>query len=226
MSNIAIVLCGGFGSRFRSISTAPKILTEFNGIKYIDWIYSYLYDNGFKTVILCLYYRADDILNHLEKNPPLLSTKTVIEEEALGTGGAVLNAMQKLSIDDAFIFNGDTHWSNNIPRAMFASIDIDCAMCISLVEINDRYGAVYQNEDRTVSIVRGTANEPLFNSQVSNGIMRLKVKPQKIALPIPCSLESLVIQQKLTVSTFPMPGSFIDYGTPSGYRRLSTKHEI
>lgn len=226
MSNVAIVLCGGVGSRFRSISTAPKILTEFNGIKYIDWIYSYLYDNGFKTVILCLCYRANDVLNHLEENPPLLQTETVIEEEALGTGGAVLNAMQKFCIDDAFIFNGDTHWSNNIPKAMFASLDIDCAMCTSLVEINDRYGAVYQHEDGTVSIVRGTVNEPLFNSRVGNGIMRLKVAPESIALSLPCSLESLVIKHRLTVGSFPMPGSFIDYGTPSGYRRLNAKHEI
>jgi D-glycero-alpha-D-manno-heptose 1-phosphate guanylyltransferase len=226
MSNIAIILCGGVGSRFRSISTNPKILTEFNGVKYIDWIYSYLYNNGFETVILCLGYRAVDVLKHLEEKPPLLSTKTIIEEEALGTGGAVLNAMKKFSVDDAFVFNGDTYWSSNIPAAMFASIDVDCAMCVSLIKNNDRYGAVYQSEDRTASIVRGTANEPLYNSHVSNGIVRLKVKPQKITLPLPCSLESLVTQQKLTVSTFPMPGSFIDYGTPSGYRRLNTKNEI
>ena len=134
--------------------------------------------------------------------------------------------MKKFSVDDAFVFNGDTYWSSNIPAAMFASIDVDCAMCVSLIKNNDRYGAVYQSEDRTASIVRGTANEPLYNSHVSNGIVRLKVKPQKITLPLPCSLESLVTQQKLTVSTFPMPGSFIDYGTPSGYRRLNTKNEI
>ena len=68
MSRVALILCGGKGTRFRSISSSPKILAPFRSGLFIDWLIDFLKNNKFETIILSLGYKSEEIIEYINLN--------------------------------------------------------------------------------------------------------------------------------------------------------------
>src|SRR3954451_3201181 len=92
----AIILAGGLGTRLRSaVPDLPKCMAPVNGKPFLTYVINHLRREGITHFIFSLGYGSEVIVAFLEKNFRSLQFKTSIEEEPLGTGGAVKKALAK-----------------------------------------------------------------------------------------------------------------------------------
>src|SRR2546422_1904333 len=110
MSLTTLVLCGGKGTRLRSLQgDPPKLLVRIGGRPYVEYLFRYLQDQGVSDVVLCTGHLSERIVEYCEDGSRWgLAVRYSHERVALGTGGAVKNA-HSLSLSDPFlVINGDT----------------------------------------------------------------------------------------------------------------------
>jgi mannose-1-phosphate guanylyltransferase len=108
----AVIVAGGFGTRLLPLTTRrPKHLLEVGGVPFLEHQISRLAAAGVEHVVLATSYRADlfePVLGDGSRWGVRLSY--VLEEEPLGTGGAIRNVADVLGDDPegaVVILNGD-----------------------------------------------------------------------------------------------------------------------
>jgi D-glycero-alpha-D-manno-heptose 1-phosphate guanylyltransferase len=117
MTGEAIILAGGLGTRLKEVvAEEPKSMAPINGRPFLEYQLDYLERWGLKKVILSVGYQKEKIQLHFGDRYKSLNIAYAIEEEPLGTGGAILNALQYVEGYAVFIFNGDTYFDVNLQR--------------------------------------------------------------------------------------------------------------
>lgn len=112
-----VILLGGLGSRLGSLTRAtPKPLLEVAGAPFVDLLVREALRRGFTDILLLAGHAAGVVQNYVSERRASLPVGTtldlVIEDEPLGTGGAVRNALPRL--DSRFLLmNGDTWFDFN-----------------------------------------------------------------------------------------------------------------
>ncbi len=104
----AIILAGGLGERLRPLTdTIPKPLLPIKGKPIIEHAINNFKKHGIKDIILSLSYKADKIKEYFKDGQQLgVNIQYSIEDEPLGTGGAIKKASE--NIKETFIaINGD-----------------------------------------------------------------------------------------------------------------------
>lgn len=102
-----IVLCGGQGTRLRSVlPDRPKILAPIGEETLLDTIMRTLQKSGFTNIILSVGYLREHIKAHVRKKKYAVSFSE--EDTPLGTGGAIKRAAALIDTDRFFAMNGDT----------------------------------------------------------------------------------------------------------------------
>ena len=105
----AIVLAGGFGTRLREVvSHVPKPMAPIAGRPFLEILLRSLAAKGFDRVILSLGFMAEKISGHFGQHFEGMEIVYVVEDKPLGTGGGVRLAIERVSANHVFIFNGDT----------------------------------------------------------------------------------------------------------------------
>ncbi len=103
-----LILCGGLGTRLRSVTgETPKVMAEVQGEPFLDFLLKYLIRQGARRVILCAGYRAESIAAHYKAKFSQIEIIFSVENEPLGTGGALKNAAALVKNDHVFGLNGD-----------------------------------------------------------------------------------------------------------------------
>ena len=109
MEKQAIILAGGLGTRLRSaVPDLPKCMAPVAGKPFLYHVIRYLQEEGVDSFIFSLGYMHEVIEAFLLQNYPLLDYQISIEEEPLGTGGAIKLAMLKSTQKNILALNGDT----------------------------------------------------------------------------------------------------------------------
>lgn len=107
----AVILCGGLGTRLRSVVTdKPKVLAQIGKDTCLDVLARNLFSFGIRRLILATGYLGEQIEAHVKKTP-LYKKGTVVfskEEKPLGTGGALKKALSLVKSEHFFLANGDT----------------------------------------------------------------------------------------------------------------------
>ena len=105
----AVVLVGGQGTRLRPLTlSSPKPMLATAGVPFLEHLLSRIREAGIKHVVLGTSYRAQTFSDHFGDGSDFgLELEYVVEEEPLGTGGAIRNVYDRLSADDVMVFNGD-----------------------------------------------------------------------------------------------------------------------
>jgi NDP-sugar pyrophosphorylase family protein len=107
----AIILCGGKGMRLYPITVEiPKALVDINGKTLIDRQIEWLKSYGVEKIILACGHRWEKLKEHIEKKYSGKSdTEFVysVEEEPLGTGGAIKKAMENVENVECVVLNVD-----------------------------------------------------------------------------------------------------------------------
>lgn len=104
------ILVGGFGKRLRPYTEeVPKPLVQVAGKPILEWQILWLKKYGFDEFVLLVGYRKEKIIDYIGSGSKLgVRVTYVVEDEPLGTGGALKNAEHILSKEEVFIaLNGD-----------------------------------------------------------------------------------------------------------------------
>ncbi len=108
----ALILAGGLGTRLRSvIDDVPKPMAPINGRPFLEIQLDYWIDQGINNFIISVGYKSEIIINYFGNNYRKARINYVIEENPLGTGGAILKFINKFEVRDPFLLiNGDTYF--------------------------------------------------------------------------------------------------------------------
>ena len=221
----AIILAGGLGTRLRSVvSDVPKCMAPVNGIPFINFIISYLKNEGVERFILSLGYKSEIVIEYINKKFPDLEIEYVIEDTPLGTGGAIKLASAKAKSEDVLILNGDTLFNIDIKSFTGFHKNNKSDFTVALKEMKDfnRYGAVEINEDFTIKAF----NKKAYCKQgfINGGIYALNVNRfMHESLPDIFSFEKDYLEKNIGKKRFyglPCDYYFIDIGIPEDYDRF------
>lgn len=106
----AVILAGGRGRRLRPITDyVPKPLVPVANVPILEWQMRYLESHGISSAVLCTGYRAEQIRDYLSTRGGRGRIRVAVSEEnePLGTGGAVKNALGAVRGRSFTVLNGD-----------------------------------------------------------------------------------------------------------------------
>lgn len=227
----AIILAGGLGTRLRSVvSDVPKCMAPVNGIPFINFVISYLRNEGVNRFILSLGYKSEIVIEHLNRTYIDLDVEYVIEEKPLGTGGAIKLACSKVKAADVLILNGDTLF--NIDLKTFSSFhkknNADFSVALKKMKDFDRYGSVETDEMHAIKAF----HEKTYRNQglINGGVYALQVDSFiKEDLPEVFSFEKDFLEKNVGKKRFygrPCNYYFIDIGIPEDYDRFKNDYNL
>lgn len=217
------VLCGGFGTRLRDvIGATQKAVAEIDGKPFLHFVLDQLYQAGCTDLVLCTHYQSEQVeaavVTFREQHS---CTVTVIREQLpLGTGGAILNAIEVTGYTGDFIaLNADTYV---LAQAYQLALKAP-APALIVTEIDDcaRYGAVKLGEDRQILAMteKGIAGP----GNISLGIYRFHTSDLDGIPNQACSLESDILPKLIhanRLKAYQYSGPFIDIGTPESLEQI------
>ncbi|WP_409488674.1 sugar phosphate nucleotidyltransferase [Pseudomonas promysalinigenes] len=225
----AYVLCGGFGTRLQSVTQgSQKALVSVHGAPFLQAVLVQLAQGGVSEAVLCAHYRADQVAEQL---PALakasgLTLGLAIEEQPLGTGGALLNALAKHPADDRYLaLNADTYL--DAPAYRLAGVPSGNAMVGVQVEERSRFGSLEVDVGGALIAIneKGVTGPGLINA----GVYAFEAEAFAGLTVQPCSLERDLLPallRRAAVMVCEYRGRFIDIGTPESFARYSIDFQM
>ncbi|MCW1356353.1 nucleotidyltransferase family protein [Campylobacter jejuni] len=212
----AIILCGGLGTRLKSvIKDIPKPMALINHKPFLEFIFEYLKKQGIKEVILAVSYKYEVIQKYFKDEFLDIKIKYSIEKELLGTGGAIKEALKFIK-NEVYVLNGDTFFDIDLSKLKLN----ESRICLALKQMNDfdRYGTVNVNEQGFVI----SFEEKIFKTQgLINGGIYLLAKDifNEFDLEKKFSFEEFLQEnyEKLKARAEIFDDYFIDIGVPEDY---------
>lgn len=153
----AIILAGGLGTRLRSsVPDLPKCMAPVAGKPFISYVIDYYLMQGIEKFVFSLGFKHEQVENYLNDKYYTLNMEYVIEEEPLGTGGAVQLACSNTNEKNVLVLNGDTIYKINLGEvaAIHYKKKAECTLCLKPMLNFDRYGVVEINEHLVVQQFR------------------------------------------------------------------------
>lgn len=227
-----LVLAGGFGTRLRSlVSDVPKPLAPVAGKPFIGYLIRHWVSQGVDDFIFLLHYEAKQIENFLSElfdsnEFSRVTFRVVIETTPLGTGGAILNAIDFFGISKGFLVaNADTWLGSGVKKLArmksptIAAVNVENSKRYGFLSCSD--GKVISFKEKLDSTGQGYINSGLYNliPEVFDGF----------EIGSSFSLEKevfsrLVNSRKLEV--IKLNESFIDIGVPEDYIKFCRLVEL
>ncbi len=138
----AIIPMAGSGTRLRPLThSRPKAMLLVGSRPIIAHIVDALLPLGCDTIIPVVGHEGGDaIVAYLRGRYPQLSVKTVVQEEKLGLGHAVLMAKKAAAGDEVIVMYGDTILEGTLDG--FVDRTVDAVIAVREVEDPRRFGVV------------------------------------------------------------------------------------
>ena len=149
-----IILAGGLGTRLRSVvSDLPKCMAPVAGQPFLKHVIRYLLSQGIEKFIFSLGYKHELIEEFLNNEFPTIHYECSVEQEPLGTGGAIYAACKRAKESNVLVVNGDTLFKAGLSKAFSFHLQhrADCTLMLKPMLDFDRYGAVDLDDDYTVN---------------------------------------------------------------------------
>jgi len=229
----ALVLCGGFGTRLQSVySEGPKSLVPIAGRPLLSYGLEWLRSEGIGRVVLCTGYRHGQIKALYPEGEGDPEIRYSVEEEPLGTGGAVKKAEGAIDGDCFFVLNGDSFLDVALDEMLAFHKRSGAVATIATVEVPSaaRYGSVaLDGAGRVVSFLEKTERVgagPQMSQTINGGLYVLdRSVLQLIPGATKVSIEKEVFPALIGkgIYGFKSRGYFIDVGVPEDLERAQTE---
>lgn len=225
MSNEAIVLAGGIGTRLKKVvSDLPKPMASINGKPFLEYLINYLARNEITHVILSVGYKSEHIKNHFENEFKSVNISYASEEIPLGTGGGIRLALQQAKTNHVFIVNGDTLFNIDLQKLADAHHKKNAALSVALRKMVDgsRYGSVIIDENNRIKAFK-EKNAEAKNVLINGGTYLIeKSHFLETKFPDKFSFEKEYLEKYFDTNKFygfEFDDYFIDIGLPSTYKQ-------
>jgi D-glycero-alpha-D-manno-heptose 1-phosphate guanylyltransferase len=223
MTNEAIILAGGFGTRLASVVDVPKPMAPIHDIPFLQYILNYLSKYNITKIHLAVGYKHQVILDYFGSNYKGCELNYIVEDTPLGTGGAVKKALSEVTSDQVFIINGDTFFDVDLKKmnAHFNATKAVVSLALKPMQNFDRYGVVVTDDsDRIMAFQE---KKYCKEGAINGGIYLLNTDVfEGIEFPEQFSLEQDYFDKYCKESNFVGFKSdtyFIDIGIPTDYAK-------
>lgn len=231
----AILLCGGMGTRLRSVvSDRPKPMADICGKPFLQYLLEMLRDKGITEVIFALGYMGEMIEEYFRDGSAFgLKIAYSYEEEPLGTGGAIRNALPKILEEEVLVLNADTYFPMDYQGLyhFHQENDGDFSLATRAVPDISRYGAVRRDAAGRILAWNEKledGGQPLAG-EINGGIYVMK---KSLIAEIPEGKQSLEqdcipkwLSEGKRIFGLPFDGYFMDIGIPKDYQQFITDVE-
>jgi D-glycero-alpha-D-manno-heptose 1-phosphate guanylyltransferase len=224
MSVDALILAGGRGTRLASVAgDLAKCLVPIEGIPFLSYLLAFIGQSGaVNRIVLALGHGAEQVEQYLRQTSSTVPLATEVEPLAMGTGGAVLRVLDKITTESFLIINGDTLFDLSIANLLQHHGRGGHKVTVALVRVPDaeRYGSVTLDGLQVAGFAEKRPGSGLVNAGIG-------VFDRKALLQFPileCSLEHDIMPTLVAageVGGFVSSGSFLDIGVPESYALAS-----
>ncbi|MDM7274541.1 MAG: nucleotidyltransferase family protein [Thermoprotei archaeon] len=210
---VALILAGGFGKRLRPLTLeVPKILLPLGSRSIAEYLFEWLRFYGINEVFMLVGYLREKIIDSLGSGSRYgVYISYIVEDEPLGTGGALRNAAHIIRRFESIIaINGDIV-TNIDPRKLLESLKGNVVASIAAAPLRSPYGIL----DIKNGNVIGFREKPVLKDYwINAGVYGMRKE----------ILEYLPEKGDIETSTFPLLASknmlsVVKYETPPYYWR-------
>ena len=235
MSNLkhteAIVLAGGFGTRLRTVlPDLPKCMAPIHGKPFLEAMLTYLWAEGIEHIVLSLGYRQQVIVEYIRTHHADRSIRWVVEDEPLGTGGAIALALEETSGPAVYVLNGDTFFDARLKalEKFHKQHEADLSIVVKHMDDASRYGTVHVDPDGRI---RQFSEKAAGASGLINGGVYLV---ERSRFPVRSMPRKFSFERDF-LSVEPLAGRrfaqqqdayFIDIGVPADYERAQREWTV
>lgn len=223
----AIVLAGGLGTRLReAVPDLPKCMAPVAGNPFLFYVINYLRRQGVQRFIFSLGYKHEVIEEYLSEKFATLEYSICVEEQPLGTGGAIQLALSKADGKNVFVTNGDSFFAFDAKEimAIHHQKDAACTLALKPMKDFDRYGVVTTDAAQQITSFKEKQH---YESGLINAGTYLISKEAflKHSFPQKFSFEKDYLEKMVDKGIFYGAvgnGYFIDIGIPTDYNQAQT----
>jgi len=220
----AIVLAGGLGTRLSGItSNIPKPMAKVGARPFLEYLLDYLVEQGAEQAVLAVSYKWEVIREHFGHTYRGISLKYSVEDEPLGTGGAIRQALETIPDDEIIVLNGDTLFHVDLEALAATHHRGKVLLTIALKQVTDcgRFGRVTVTGDGVITeFLEKSTNEPGW---INGGIYMLNRRLlDNFPMPVKFSFEQDLLEPnivRIRPVAFQSNAYFIDMGVPEDYER-------
>lgn len=225
----AVILAGGEGRRLRAVTgESPKPMVPLLGRPMLEHITELLKKHGFTEICMAVKYHAGDIIAHFGDGAALgLSISYSIEEEPLGTAGAVKNCEEFWRGEDFLVISGDAACDMDLSalarRHQESGAAATLALCRSAEPLS--YGlALTDSEERIHCFIEKPDWPHVVTDLVNTGIYiisprAMELVPKGVSFDFAKDLFPKLLEQgEMLIGTVP-EGYWCDVGSPLAYYR-------
>ncbi len=226
LNTSVLILCGGRGTRLKNLyPEIPKPLIEFAKRPFVEWLTIMLVKQGFINFIYATGYLGTKFYDWRSKNPvPIANKKFINEKKVLGTGGAMISAIEQCK-EYVLAINGDSIVFTNV-LPMYSLLEKADLVIMGLYQLDcSRYGSLTFNSENYLTGFQEKKNssEGYINGGIylfRRSLLREFKKNEYLSFEndiIPAMLKSNLQVSVLLVKE----ADFIDIGVPSSIKIAS-----
>jgi mannose-1-phosphate guanylyltransferase len=224
----AVVLVGGEGTRMRPLTeTTPKPLLPLMDRPSLAHVLDHLARHGVREVVLSSPYLERTFHPFIESRHGDPAITWITERQALGTGGAVLNALDVLHTEEAFFaLNGDVVTDLDLSAMLAFHRETGASATIALHHVEDAraFGLIVRDADGRVREFREKPETPM-PGEVNAGTYLLDPGslggwPPGTPVSIEREVFPAIIDSGRPVFGFASDAYWLDLGTPQSYLQV------
>lgn len=224
----ALILAGGLGTRLKSVvQDLPKPMAPIQNRPFLEYLLDFWTEQGVTDFTLLTCHLADKIESHFKGRYKGHVLQRIQEPYPLGTGGALLYALDQMGHDeDIIMVNGDTYFDLDFQKMLRFHRDKDSDLTLGLreVQFNDRYSGIQLGEDHQIKFFAKRSNDS-SHLLINAGVYILKpslFKRSDFVVGEKYSLEDDFFPKLIETNSvygYQADGRFIDIGIPKDYAR-------
>jgi len=227
----AIVLAGGLGTRLRSaVPDLPKPMAPVDGRPFLEHLLGHWIGQGVDHFVLSVGYRREAIIGHFGRAWQGARIDYAVEEQPLGTGGALLLAasLPRPRPNERFLLlNGDTWFDLDLARLTDFAQARDADWCFASFAATEpgRFMGMKLADDGRVLALRH--DDQRIGRPANGGVCLVHPRLIGAAQPAerPLSLDDDLLPAWLDAGrrcyALSCEGAFIDIGVPDDFRRAA-----
>ena len=232
----ALILAGGLGKRLQPVvNDRPKPMANVGDKPFLEYQLEWLKRQDIDRLILCVGYRHQQIRDYFGDGERWgLHIAYSVEEELMGTGGAIRRAEQYIQ-GPFLVLNGDTFFDIDLADLVnfhHANTEVQGYVgSIALTEVEDTgsFGSVkLDNHNRITSFLEKKGNDSSggdISGLVNAGIYVLEPEilrfiPPDRKVSIERETFPAILESDGKLGGYRADGVFMDIGTPEGYVRF------